>query len=121
MMRLFLLCLFLIASAAQADSLEKCRQKEKNASDLRLCIEAERNGAANKLRSMNLIAFKAVEKTAKESNDRALLRQFSAQQARHVRNRKGLCGKKSSKNEQVACAADMDYAHIERLARYTRP
>ncbi len=121
MARLFLLCLSFLSSAAYAGALEKCQQTEKEASSLRICIEAERNRAANKLRAMNPVAMKAIEKIAKDTDDRALPRKFSAQQAQHVRNRKSLCGQKPTPNEKVACEADMDTAHAELLARHTKP
>jgi hypothetical protein len=123
-MRPFLFCMFLIASAAAstsyAGSFEKCQQKEKDATGLRTCVEAERNHAANLLRDQNTDAFSAVEKIARDKGDPALVKQFRAQQAHHVRERKHTCSKQPTKNEQVACEADMDYAHIEKLKRYTQ-
>lgn len=123
-MRPLLFCLLLVASAAAstsyAGSFEKCQQKEKDATGLRTCVEAERNHASNMLRDENTAALDAVEKIARDKRDPALLKQFRAQQARHVRIRKNTCRKQPSKNEQVACEADMDYAHIEKLKRYTK-
>lgn len=123
-MRPFLFCLLLIGSAtvstSYAGSFEKCQQKEKDATGLRTCVEAERNHAANLLRDHNTAAFAAVEKIAREKGDPALVKQFRAQQAHHVRERKNTCRKQPSKNEQVACEADMDYAHIEKLKRYAK-
>ena len=122
-MRPFLFSLLLIASAAAstsyAGSFEKCQQKEKDATGLRTCIEAERNHAGNLLRDQNTDAFAAVEKIARDKGDPALVKQYRAQQAHHVRERKNTCRKQPSKNEQVACEADMDYAQIEKLKRYT--
>ncbi|HEY8102324.1 MAG TPA: hypothetical protein VIF82_16420 [Burkholderiaceae bacterium] len=119
-MRPFLFCLLLIASTvtstSYAGSFEKCQQKEKDATGLRTCIEAERNHAANLLRNEDIAALDAIEKM----HDKFKLNQYRAQQAHHVRERKNTCRKQSTKNEQVACEADMDYAHIEKLKRYTQ-
>jgi hypothetical protein len=119
-MRSFFFCLLLIASAATslsyAGSFDKCQQKEKDATGLRTCIEAERRHAANMLRDQNTAVLNVVEK----KHDKAQLNRFRAAQANHLRNRKKTCGKEPSKNEQVACEADMDYAHIEQLKRYTQ-
>ncbi len=123
-MRPFLFCLLLIASAvastSYAGSFEKCQQKEKDATGLRTCVEAERNHAANMLRDQNTAALDAVEKIARDKRDPALVKQFRGQQAHHVRERTNTCRKQPSKNEQVACEADMDYAHTEKLKRYTK-
>ncbi len=123
-MRPFLFCLLLIASTAASTAydgaFEKCQQKEKDATGLRTCIEAERNHASNLLRDQNTDSLAAVEKIAREQRDPALVKQFRAQQAQHVRARTNTCRKQPSKNEQVACEADMDLAHVEKLKRYTK-
>jgi hypothetical protein len=122
-MRSFLFCLLLIASAAAtssyAGSFEKCQQKEKDATGLRTCVEAERNHAANLLRDQNTAALDAVEKMARDKRNPTLIKRFRAEQARHVRERKHTCSKQPSKNEKVGCEADMDYAHLEKLKHYT--
>jgi hypothetical protein len=119
----FFLCLLLSASAAAipsyAGSFEECQQKEKDAVGLRTCTEAKRNKAANLLRDQNTAALQAVEKIGRDKRDPALAKQFKAQQASHVRVRINTCRKKPTKNEQVGCEADMDFAHIEKLKRYT--
>jgi hypothetical protein len=123
-MRPFLFCLLFIGSAAAstayAGSFEKCQQKEKDATGLRTCVEAERNHAANLLRDQNTVSLDAVEKMARDKHNPTLIKRFRAEQARHVRARKHACRKLTSKNEQVACEADMDYAHLDKLKRYTQ-
>jgi Tfp pilus assembly protein PilE len=118
-MRPFLFCLPLIVAAvalpSYAGSLEKCQQKEKDATGLRTCIEAERNHAANLLREADVAAANAIEDT----HDRRKMNQYRMQQAHHVRAREHACGKQPSRNERLACEADMDYAQLEQVKRYT--
>lgn len=118
-MRPFLFCLLFIssaaASAAYAESFEKCQQKEKDATGLRTCIEAERNHAANLLREADVTALDAIDK----QHNKRKLNQYRAQQAHHVREREQSCRKKPSRNERLACEADMDYAQLEKVKRYT--
>lgn len=118
-MRPFLFCLLLIVSTAAtssyADSFEKCQQKEKDATGLRTCVEAERNHAANLLREADIAALDALDK----QHNRRKLNQYRAQQAHHVRAREYECRKKPSRNERLACEADMDYAQLEKVKGYT--
>jgi hypothetical protein len=118
-MRPFLFCLLLIASAivstSYAGSFEKCQQKEKDATGLRTCIEAERNHAANLLREADIAALDAIE----NQHNKRKVNQYRAQQAHHVRARGNACRKKPSRNERLACEADMDYAQLEIVQRYT--
>ena len=108
----------LTAGAASAASLEKCQGKEKNPGGIRSCVEAERSRSANRLRELDPIILDAIRKETDRKRQRALLREYRAAQAHHVRERKAACHQQAEGNERTACEADMNFAHIEQLTRF---
>ena len=115
-----LLFSILIVSAATANgaALEKCQAKEKNPAGVQSCIEAERSRSANRLRELDPVVINAIHKEANRAHQKALLREYRAAQAHHVRERKATCHKQAEGNERTACEADMNFAHIDQLARF---
>jgi predicted transcriptional regulator len=110
--------LILSAATANAASLEKCQSKEKNPDGIRSCIAAERSRSANRLREMDRNILDAIRKETDRKRQRALLREYRAAQAHHVRERKAACHQQAEGDERTACEADMNFAHIDQLTRF---
>ena len=107
-----------IANAASAASLEKCQAKEKNPDGMRSCVAAERSRSANRLRELDPTILDAIRKEPDRKRQKALLREYRAAQAHHVRERKAACRQQAEGDERTACEADTNFAHIEQLARF---
>jgi hypothetical protein len=114
---LFLLLLS-IAMTVDAGTLEKCLAKEKGPDGVQSCVDAEHNRSANRLREMNPVVLESIHKEIRPARHKALLREYRTAQAHHVRQRKAVCHKQEAGNARNACEADMNYAHIDQLARF---
>ena len=108
----------LFAAAAHAGTLEKCQAKGKNPDSIQNCIDTERSHSTNRLREMGPLVLDAIHKETNGTRHKALLRAYRSAQAHHVRERAIACKKEAAGNERNACEADMNYAHIEQLARF---
>lgn len=106
------------ASSAHAGALESCRLKEKENDAVRACVRAERVQSLNKLRKASEAAQQAASATTQETGRKSALREYRAVQAWHVRTRSTTCRRFANGIEQVACEADMNYAQVEKLARF---
>lgn len=115
---LFLALTMIAIGAAHAGALETCREKEKENDAIRSCVRAERVQSINRLRKASEAAQQAVLAKTQESGRRSLLREYRTTQARHVRERSASCRKLANGLEQVACEANMNYAQVEKLARF---
>ena len=112
--------LLLIAATTKAGTLETCQAKEKNAYDIQSCTEAERTRSINRLRESDPLVLTAIRKETNGNQYRALMRAYRMAQAQHVRERQTVCAKKVAAHERIACEADMNFAHIDQLTRFTK-
>jgi hypothetical protein len=113
----FLFTALFVATSAQAGVMESCRDKEKESDKVRACVRAERVHSINSLHDASLKAQEAVTQQTRESGRKLSLREYRSMQARHVRERNRTCPKQGG-IEQVACEADMNYAQVDKLARF---
>ncbi len=118
MRTLLFLVLTLIAAAANAGTLEKCEATQSGAEAIQFCVSAERSRSANRLRELNPVALAAINQNSPAARRKALLRQYQATQARHVRKRQAVCRKQAAGNARTACEADMNFAHLDYLAGF---
>jgi hypothetical protein len=116
-MRWPLLFFVLVASVAQAGTLEICGRKEKTEAGLTSCVEAQRKRTANLLRGLNATVLETVTRQAQESGDKTVLREYQLAQGQHLRNLTATCGGLAG-NERTGCEADLTYAHMESLHRF---
>lgn len=115
-----LLALMMVAAMAGAGTLEKCKSAEKTPDDIHSCIEIERSRSVNNLRDFDPEARAALNRKTPAALRNALLQEYQAAQAQHVRKRSATCGKKKAGDAQLACEADMNAAHLEQLVRFTK-
>ena len=113
-MRALLLILALSAPLVHATTIDTCVHQEKEMRALKLCVEAERNRAANHLREANQLTLTAVNQKTKTDGRKTTLREFRSSQARHVRTRAAQCRQPIDVN-RIGCEADADFGQIERL------
>jgi Neuraminidase (sialidase) len=112
--------LLLVHAVAAGGVLEQCQVQKKDADAVQLCVETEHLRSTNRLRKISAAARPAVYAKTKDDGHKANLREYRTVEARHVRQRKTLCRKQETSLLRHACEADMNYAHIEELARFTK-
>lgn len=110
--------LLLTATAVVAGTLENCELQAKDRNALQACVEAERIKSSNQLRKTSLSTQAAMQQKMADTTRNQQLRSYRAMQARHVRERNAVCRKQAGDLERKACEADMNYAHIEQLAKF---
>ena len=113
------LVLILIAAATNAGTLEKCEATQSSAEGVQFCVSAERSRSSNRLREFNPVVLAAINQISPAARRKALLLQYKATQARHVRQRQSVCRKQAIGNARTACEADMNFAHLDYLAVFT--
>lgn len=120
-MRAACLSMLLMALAAQAGTLDQCRQKAADNDGVRSCVEAEKFRSNNQLRETGLAAQASVKEQIQAGGPKSLAKELRSMQAHHVRDRAAACRKQAGAQEKAACEADMNFAQVERLARFRQP
>ncbi len=118
-MRSLIFCTLLLAHAGvSAGVLEKCQAEKNDADAVQLCIETAQMRSTNQLRKVSAAAKATIRNKTQHDGSKAILREYRLMEARHVRERSSQCRKQLAGLDRMVCIADMNYAHIEQLARF---
>lgn len=117
---LFFSALLLAQAAAAAGTLEKCQNLENEAAAIQSCVKTEQQRAANQMRKLSAETRTLIHHKNQQDGSKTRLREYRVFEASHVRARSRRCHEKLPSLERSACEADMNYAHIEQLTRFSQ-